>query len=128
MSAPYGFIVIDKLQAVVGISDGIVHRIVHRVTDNQTRHRIFDFRSSASREKSKLNFVIKVADFCKNLWVYDDEICAIHKLIITGVDEYPTLLAHNLNLNLFTRLVRVANIPYGGTAGFDRTTELIFKR
>jgi len=125
----YGFIVMDGNGSLYGTVAGNTREILHKFSvDLPKKHGRGGqsaLRFARLRLEKRQNYVTKVAEMAKTLFITNDKI-NVGGLILAGSAEFKNVLAQAecFDQRLACKVINIVDVSYGGENGFNQAIEL----
>ena len=125
----YGFIVMDGNGSLYGTVAGNTREILHKFSvDLPKKHGRGGqsaLRFARLRLEKRQNYVTKVAEMAKTLFITNDKI-NVSGLILAGSAEFKNVLAQSevFDMRLSSKVINIVDVSYGGENGFNQAIEL----
>ena len=125
----FGFIVMDGNGSLYGTVAGNTREILHKFSvDLPKKHGRGGqsaLRFARLRLEKRQNYVTKVAEMAKNLFITNDK-CNVAGLILAGSADFKNDLFQSdvFDPRLATKVIKTVDVSYGGENGFNQAIEL----
>ena len=125
----FGFIVMDGNGSLFGTLSGNTREVLHKMTvelpKKHGRGGQSALRFARLRLEKRHNYVTKVAETAKQIFVSDDKV-NVQGLVLAGSADFKNVLmeAERFDQRLAAKVILVVDVSYGGENGFNQAIEL----
>lgn len=121
----FGFIVMDGSGTLFGTLGGNTRDVIHKFSvdlpKKHSRGGQSSLRFSRQRDEKRHNYVRKVAEIAKQLFIANDKV-NVTGLVLAGSADFKTELAQSdmFDQRLAAKIIKVVDVSYGGDNGFNQ--------